>query len=204
MDSTRVTMLGIIGGLGAVLGMMEFVLPLPMGLMLIYIFQEYRKEVTFSVLTAKSILLLEAVMCLNLFYVIIFFVTCTDEIAGVIVFSRATCIDNKTLITTGAVSAVLQNTFTAVCAYLMIGTTFTGNFSDTIVDVQWFTSGVLIPYIIIASVLYGLSFISVFRAVQGSLNDIRAVIMPYTGKIQELNNMTNYIQQEVELIGKKE
>jgi len=189
MDSTRVTMVAIIGALGAVLGIVEFVLPLPMGLMLIYIFQEYRKEVMFSVLAAKSILLFEAIMCLNLFYVLIFFITSTDELAGVIVFSRATCINNKTLIFTGAVSAVLQNTFTIVCSYLALETAS----SVVIIDIQLFTSGVLIPYIMLASALYGYCFISVFKAVQGSLDDIRAVIMPYISKIQELNTLTDYV-----------
>ena len=188
MDSTRVTMISIIGALGAVLGIMEFVLPLPMGLMLIYIFQEYRKEVMFSVLAAKLILIFEAIMCLNLFYVLIFFVTSTDELAGVIVFSRTAYINSKTLVVTGTVSALLQNTFTVVSSYLAVETTFSG----TIVALEWFTSGVLIPYIILASVLYGFSFIYVFKAVQGSLDGIRAVILPYISKIEELNSLTDY------------
>lgn len=189
MDSTRVTMISIIGALGAILGIMEFVLPLPMGLMLIYIFQEYRKEVMFSVLAAKLILIFEAIMCLNLFYVLIFFVTSTDELVGVIVFSRATYINSKTLVVTGTVSSLLQNTFTVVSSCLLLETTFSG----VIVDIQWFTSGVLIPYIILASGLYGFSFIYVFRAVRGSLDSIRAVIVPYTSKMQELNGLAEYV-----------
>lgn len=188
MDSTRVTMVAIIGALGAVLGIMEFVLPLPMGLMLIYIFREYRKEVMFSVLAAKSILLFEAIMCFNLFYVFIFIITSVDELAGVIVFSRATCINNKTLIATGTVSALLQNAFSVISTYLMRDTIF----GDIIIDMQWYTSGVLIPLIILGALLYGFCFISVFGSIRGILDDIRAVIIPYTGEIQELNSLTDY------------
>lgn len=182
-------MIAIIGALGAVLGIMEFVLPLPMGLMLIYIFQEYRKEVMFSVLSAKLILLLEAILCLNLFYVFLLFVTSVDEIAGVIVFSKASCINNRILILTGTVSALLQNTFTVACLYLSGDTIF----SENPIDIWWFTSGVLIFYVILASISYGFLFISTFGIVKNSLDSIRAVIRPYTSKIQELNSLIDYV-----------
>jgi len=200
MNSTRVTLLGIIGALGAVLGLMETVLPIPMGLILIYVFQENRKEVMFSVLVGKLVLLLQAIVVCNVFYVSIFFITSIDELAGVIVFSRATCINSKTLIATGTASAMLQNAFTVVCLYLTRDVIFVG----TPIDIQWFTSGVLIPLIILGALLYGFCFISVFGAVRDILDDIRAVIVPYTSRIQELNNLTNYVQREVELVGEKE
>lgn len=189
MNSTRVTMLGIIGALGAVLGLIETVLPIPIGLVLMYVFQENRKEVMFSVLAGKLVLLLEAIICWNLFYVTLFIVTSVDELAGVIVFSRATCINNKTLVATGTASALLQNAFTVGCAYIMTQTMT----SDIFIDIQWFTSGVLIPLVIIGAFFYGLCFIVEFGAIKGILDNIRSVIVPYTGKIQELNNLTDYV-----------
>jgi len=201
MNSTRVTLLGIIGALGVVLGIMEFILPIPIGLILIYIFQENRKEVMFSILAGKLVLLFEAIVCWNVFLVLLFFLTSVDELAGVIVFSRATCINNKTLMITGTIAALLQNCFTVGFTFI---TTQTMTSGILIIEIQWFTSGVLIPLIFLGAISYGVTFIFTFRAVRGVLDDIRSVIVPYISKIQELNSLTNYVQREVEHLGKEE
>ena len=190
MDSLRMALLGIIGALGAFLGMMETILPIPIGLVLMYIFQENRKEVVFSILAGKLFLLLEAILCWNMFYATIFLVTSLDEMAGVMVFSRATCIDNKTLIATGTVATFFQNALVVVCMFPIIDT-----MSDGIlpIDTQMFTFGVLIPMIVIGAICYGFCFVFLFKSVKGVLDDIRAVIVPYTSKVQELNNLTDYV-----------